>query len=463
MVGFKRPTIGVSFIPDTFWAGGLKVVGAFLALAINGILARVLDPGALGQYFLCSSAATLGLVAGSLGAHPWIIREVARGESSDGLNSSKIISGGLRLCVLGTFAVGGIYASQVMWSWFPDGIASALDGRYFFVWLWGGAIAYQQVNSSYLRGKRLIRISSTYDGIYRDSVATGAILLAALGLGSIFSSNLGLKEVVFCATVSALLAAALSRRSVFGVTKIPRTRHRLGLLRNIFPNLGDTRNLLISTTGPFLVVALVEFVGIHGDLWLAATFLNSEELALIGAATKLCAVMTLAPAVAVVVLGPVIAEAYTGNKEKDKPLVTKIRAGTAACVLVAVLTYAMYIVFGDTILAFVFGDYYRGGYPLLLIMGAVNVMICAMCMAASILAMTGNERILMYIMACSALAQIGFGILGAAIGGVTGLVGATGTVRVVRVVLLLAAARRLTGISALPGGVRLIKSLSIVR
>lgn len=386
------------------WAFGGRLAMVFTALASNALLARLLSPQHLGAYFLAFSVVLVGGQWGA-GLGQVVVRFVAE---SIGLQqfarARQMLGRSLVLGVLGSLAIGTIYlvlgriVGNVLFH------APALAGVTGLVAGWMVVTALQALLSEALRGFQDIRLATIFGGL-----STGVLLIASLGvlwsLGYRANLSTALLFTVAAGLVSVSLAGWLLHRKA---ASLPRqgAKDHIGF--------GGIMRVAL----PLLVVNFTQLALTQADLWILAAFQPQKEVAIYGAAARMVILVAMPIMVVNSVTPPLIAEMYAQGRKRELECVLRATATLAG--IPAFLVLAGFILLGGPILGLMFGDYYREGATVLVLLSIgqlVNVWVGACGMA---LVMTGHQTAAMVITVASSLVM--------AIGGlsVVGPYGATG-------------------------------------
>jgi O-antigen/teichoic acid export membrane protein len=414
------------------WSSGGRVVTAFTALATNAILARLLSPQDLGVYFLAFSLVQVSALLGSLGLEQAVVRFVAE---SVGLNqferARRSLVGALVLGALGALGVGAVYL------FLGRTIADILfhaPGLVAATWLVAGWIVVMTLQALLAGGFRSFhdhRSSTIFGGL-----TTGGLLTAFLGMLWLLDNQSSLTVTLLLAVGSSfanvLLAGWLLRRKV---ASLPTSGAESPPVR-----IGTILRVAL----PLSVTSLTVFGLAQADLLIIAAFRPPEEVAIYGAAVR-AVFMVAMPLIAITAVAPpLIAELYSQGRKRE--LERTLRAAATLAGIPAILVLASFLFFGGPILALVFGDYYRQGATILMLLSLAQLVNVWSGLNITILAYTGHQTIMMLITVASSLLIIVAGL------GAVGPYGATGVavtaavgISVYNVVLWLVA-RRKTGL-----------------
>jgi O-antigen/teichoic acid export membrane protein len=427
----SRPeaTLASRLLSGGAWAVLGKAVAAVAAIVANAVLARLLPPSDLGIYFLLLSLVLTLSTAAQLGMNYAVVRFTAaalgRGEGAEA-----------RHAMIGAIGV-GLAGAACGFVFFALPSTASLIGRVFeqppsaallpLAGVWLFALAWQSLVAESFRGLHDIRMATLFGGTI-SSLVTLTIFATAIVIGTAT-----LKGVVL-----------LTAGAIVGVTAIG-TLFLLGRLHSLPRNAGAIPLRQLLRAGfPLWITTMTFYVISQVDLWIVGAMRPAAEVAVYGAAARLVTTRTMPLLIVNAVLPPVIADLY-GRRELAKLQATLQRtAGIAALPALAVM--ALLVTMGPQILALVYGDYYRSGWIVLVILGVgqtVNVLAGSCGMT---LMMTGHQDTLMVLSVFSAVLMVGMAVLLGSHWGAVGIASAAAGGTALQNVLMWIEARRKTGL-----------------
>jgi O-antigen/teichoic acid export membrane protein len=177
---------------------------------------------------------------------------------------------------------------------------------------------------------------------------------------------------------------------------------------------------LLHIAWPLWISSLTILVLKQVDLWVVASYLSEEKVALYAAAARLVALVELPLGLMNIVIPPFITSLYVQGKQKTLQNMLRVTATLSS--LPAIVIALVFWSFGKTLLGFVYGPFYHEGYVVLsiLTLGYVVNVFTGPCGFA--LMMTCHQQTFMTIsLFTSALTIIGtifvvqqFGLIGVA-------------------------------------------------
>jgi len=385
------------------WAIAARVVGIIAALAVNGLLARLLTPENMGVYFLIISVVSVAALVAQAGLPSSIVRLIAESMGKgDGerarvaIRLSVVFCGLFSLIVAGAFYFGvGQWAAIFIFKSTPMvktiGVAAVLII----------VTALQGLIVEIFRGFHDMRLASLFGG-----VTTPVFSVMAFGGIWLLQGYAGLHDILLLLLGGWLLSFFIA----------------MVMLRPKFSMLhggGDIDGKsLLKISIPMGVTSLAIFAANQGDLWVVGAFLPEQQAAVYGAVLRFVMIMTMTHSLVVAVVQSTIAEMYG---EGDLQRVQRIAQGSALVACTSAFGLILvYVVFGHELLVGVFGEFYGVGYWSLLIICTGQFVGMLFGSAGMVLMMTGYQSQFMKL----SLATASLGIL-LAIGLVT-IYGMTG-------------------------------------
>lgn len=408
------------------WAFAGRILTAVSVLAVNALLARLLSPAEMGDYFLTFSLVGFAAIVAQSGLATTIVRLVAEslalGDHGRARQSIKwvfrIISVSVLVVVLimvfggGAFVSGQIFQSPMM------GSVVHISA------LWVVMQVFQTINAETFRGFHDIRLASVFGGL-----STGLFTALIFFVLWIFRGHSNLREVVILSTVAGMSTVLLS-----GVL--------LGKRFNTLPVGGREISLeeVLTIAWPLWVTSLTLFVLTQADLWVLGLFRDQDEVAIYGVAVRLVALIAMPLTIVNAVMQPVISDMYSRGKLIQLEKI--MRASGTLVAIPAFTVLGLFVVFGDTILGYFFGEFYRGAGLVLLILSTgqlINVWAGSCGLA---LMLTGNQMLMMKISIVTGLLTILSSLLLVERYGSTGVAGAAALGIILQNILMLLAVRK---------------------
>ena len=438
-MNFSKKTVNYELISGGAWALSSKVMLAIVGLVINALLTRLLTPQEVGAYFLtltlvgCASMlaqlgldhAVVRLIAESLGLKKFLRARKAIFKALLLLSCGIITLALVLFCGLGDFLATRLFNSSI--------ISEVID----LTVIWFVAVAFQGVIAEIFRGFQDIRYASIFGGLFSKIISV--LLFAILW---ICQGHSDLKQVLIISAIGGLTSVFISGVLIFQKIKKYDIKKDGNSVNDIYNKLRYREILMISL--PLLLSNISNFILTQSDIWIVGAFHTQETVAIFGAATRLILLITM-PVLAVhAVVTPLIANLYAQKRNTDIEIT--LRASAAAAIIPSILIFLSYVIFGRFLLEFVFGDFYKAGYLILVILcfGQMINIWAGSCGYA--LMMTGYQNRMMYISLISGFVAIVLGILLAGPYGAEGVAVATSTGLSLRAIAMWLCVKKALGI-----------------
>jgi len=376
------------------WAFFGKLATAFFGLLLAGFLARLLSPAEMGLYFLAFNLATFFSILGRGGLENTLLRFIAQANRPEhGTRLRSILKKGLILSAVGAAAAGLLAA--IVAPLLGEHIFES-DGLVAIAWLvggWAALLAVQFVFAEIFRGFQEIGNSVWFGGLF-----TGLVTVSMLSMATLLGFTLELKQV--------LLLILLSLLTSNGVALIRQHRRlqTLPLDGAVTTGYGE----LLVHSWPLFVNAVTLFLLSQSDLWLLGAYASEQEVAIYGAATRLVMLTAMSLAIVNMVVPPLIARMHAQN---DLVRLEKLLRTVATLAAIPALTVlGVFMLFAAPIMEMVYGQYYRAGATVLLILCAGQVVNVLVGSCGYVLIMTGHRKTVMVISIVSAALAIVLGM-----------------------------------------------------
>ena len=409
---------------------GTRVGNALLGILVSALLARLLDPENLGHYFLIFSVVTIcsNLVRGGQGAAA--IRLIAEAEALGQLGRARktvfLTLFGVSALALLFSTIYYLYFGQWLFTHFFD--APEVLGLTGLIALWIVIVGLRTQVAFIFRGMHAVRLAATFNGF----VTTLVTLILFTYLFTRQGTPQLAEVVVFSiigATIGLLVSLVFLHKRLRG-----------------FQGEGSIRATEIgSISWSLFLIGLTNMVLTQGDMVLVGNLLDEIDIAFYGVAMRLKGLVILPMFVLGTVMSPVIAKLYA---QKEKAKLEKVMRLTSTISMVPFTLIMLFLLLaGDSFVAWIFGEPYRGAYPILMILFFGLFVSAVMGSGQQLMAMSGHERILLPIRVAGGLIAILGGILAAPALGIIGIALAfslaTAGVNVANTLI----AKKLTGVS----------------
>jgi O-antigen/teichoic acid export membrane protein len=378
------------------------MVGGFLAVVFAK---RLLSDADFGAYILASSVVTVTAIVAHFGLPRTIVRlvadAVARQEVGVARGAIRVV-GWLNL--FGGLACGGALA-------FGGGQylaihlfhAPRLANVMVFVGVWAAAEGIRFTISETFRGFHDIRAASLLGDPMRSVLmAAGFVIL------KLFVDSTSVRTAVLISLTASLVTCFLAAAFLWAKTQSLYVR-----ARRVRPAM------VLAIALPLTLTDLTGMIVAQGDVFIVGAYRPLADVGVYGAASRLVIMMSLPLFVMNGVVSPMIAELWAQGR--TQALETMLRGATTLATIPSFLGFLAVAVFGRQILTIAYGPHIARGAHIFAILafGVAFGVAAGSCNFALI--MTGNHRIVALVSALTLIVAIGGEIVGAHLGGMTGI------------------------------------------
>jgi O-antigen/teichoic acid export membrane protein len=424
-----RASLGDRLVGGGTWVFVGKAVTGVSSLIVNAMIARLLTLEDVGVFNLAFSIAMFSSMLAHLGMSRAVVRLVAEtmGTNQPGRARSAIrivfafgIAGSAVTLVLLAFGVGPWIARVA----FDKPLLLPLMGG---VGVWAAMLGLQTLISETFRGFQNLKMAVIFGG-----VISGLLSAAVFSVGWFVWSSLTL-EVVLAVTVASLsvnllIAAFAMRRQVLYLG--PAAPMKVREVTDI--------------AWPLLVTGLLAHALMQADIWILGAFGTETELGIYGMTARLVRLVAIPLMIVNLLVPPFVAELFfTGKREQ----LQRVLRGTATLAgIPAVFVLAVFILFGGPILGGIYGEEYRQGATVMMILSIGRLVHVWTGSGQAVLAMTGHQSALMRITLISSTITVAGQYLAVEPFGMTGVAMATSGGVVLHNLVIWVTARKLTGL-----------------
>jgi O-antigen/teichoic acid export membrane protein len=422
-------SIGKRLISGGAWAFAGQIITVFSVLAVNALLARLLAPAEVGGYFLTVSLVWVSAAVAQLGLNRAVVRLVAESLGRDQPGRAvRAVHLVLRLGALGVFIVAGALALGAA-KWLAvhmfDSVLIASVAKLAALWVF--VFAFQGLLAESLRGFHDVRLATFFGGVITSLLS--ALLFAGLWL---MQGHSDLEQVIMLSIIAGTINILIAFQ----------------LLRRKLKPLGEENQLdvarVLDVAWPMWVTTLTLIALTQADLWVIGIFRTQDEVAIYGAAARLVALVAMPLTIVNAVVPSFIAEMYAKREKQD--LESALRSAATMASIPALLVVTIFLFLAAPILGIVYGEYYRQGAAVLILLGSGQLVNVCAGSCGVILMMTGHQVLMMSItIACGALTVVG-AILLVEPYGVTGVASVAAAAMLLQNALMLLSSKLKTGI-----------------
>lgn len=327
-----------------------KVLAIVAGVAANAMLTRLMPPEEVGIYFLMISLATLGVLLAQAGQNQAAVRFIAR---LRGLN----LSGQVGSVVIRAFIITALASLLVAVCYmlfvegpavrlFHSGLMTVGSG---LLAAWIVLNAMRSLAAECLRGMEDIRLATLFEGLL-----TSLLFAFLMGLAWMTRDSLSLQQVIVMTFLASLFSMMFALYIVWRRTSPFSFRGTVDMremLRTGLPLLGGN-----------LVVVVMTSLG----LWVVGYMASASDAARYGAAAR---VMLLAqfPLLALnAMIPPMIARMHAEGKMPEMERLVRLAASLS--LLASSLVLLVFVFWGDSLLALLFGDFYASAKWILVLL-----------------------------------------------------------------------------------------------
>ncbi|TSB48477.1 lipopolysaccharide biosynthesis protein [Alkalicoccobacillus porphyridii] len=390
------------------WAFLGKASNAVLALIINGMIARMLNPSDAGLYFLGFNIALFGAYFGLLGLEQTSTRFIAEGVGNKRYNQIvSVIKRTSFIVSIGTLVVGGGYyviATFLFGALFPSSNMASLT---VFISIWIAGNVFHLLLAEYFRGLHDIRLASIFGGFFYNSTLICSLFVfgfvTADSMTIVHAINLTIGSLIFSSLIGWLL--------LFNKLRFYQ-KQKEAYVSNV------SNRKLYQTAWPILGVTLSLFLLSQSDLWIVGLVANEETIALYGAALRLTAIVSMPIIVLNAVVAPFIAAKNGQGKMKDLESILRLMGGIA--LLPALALVILFSIFPGQVMSLLFGPFYGGAALFLILLSLKQLVIVWNGACGILMLMADKQRQLMKITVSTGILALclttGLGLLFGGIG-----------------------------------------------
>ena len=426
----QRSTLANRLISGGAWALGAKIGTLILGLMIGGLLARMLSKSKMGDYIFAQSLVVSAALLAQLGLGPTAVKLIARFYAANDLHAVKksvfhIMRWGVTSAALAAFLFALLGKNL--------GVSQNIVA---LTAIWVIILTIQKLLAEILRGFHDIRAAAIVGGASLGGLITyittaGILLVIWWQLGAI-----ELNVVFALIVISGILSL------IWG------SIHLYKILRSLKPSTIVSNNIrarqILWMSFPILIDSIVLLLLSQSGIWVLRAFRPSPEIAIYGTALRLATLTAVPLNVINAVTASTIAELFQKGQTKKLEFILRGLATLAA--LPALIILLIFIIAGANILGLIYGDFYRIGAPVLIILTTGSVMSVAAGSCGQSLMMSGHQKALMIVSVISGLLTLTIELLVVQQYGVIGVAIAMSVGILVKNSLMLVTNKHLTGI-----------------
>ena len=390
----NRIAIKQYLIKGGAWAFAGKILSIFVGMALSSLLARLLSPKDMGAYFLAFNLANFFSIFSRMGIDHTLQRFVAKELACNQPHiACTVIRTALTLTLANTLLVA---ASTYFFlgPWINKNILTSdrLGNSIGFISGWLVLLTFQYIFTSIFQAAQNVRMAVLVNGLLPSTITTFFIIFYLVTKGHATLDQI-FPWVLTAGGINILLALSML---------IKERNKSVTPKNNIIGFLKFT-----SHSWPLFIYTLMMFIRGESCLWIISNFRSDAEVAVYGAVLRLVLLTNMSITIVNTIIPPLIVRLHADKKRLEQLL----RSTATISALPALAVLSIYILFGDWILEVIFGEYYRVGKILLMVMTlgqAVNVLGGS---CGYVLIMLGHHYSIMLISITSSIIALGGSLL----------------------------------------------------
>lgn len=351
--------------------GGVRVAAQLLALISSVLLARLLGVEGYGIYGFTMAVVGLLAIPVNLGLPQFIVRQCAIYRGRDDLSSMKGLLIRANQVVITSAVIIGAGSAFIVENWVSSAGAVAPQVLLFAFPLLP-LIALNGIRSAALRGLGRVVLGQTPELLLRP-----LIFIMLLGIAVVVSQNLKPTQAIL------INVAAMAAAFVFGAWMLHSSLPS-GFKR---ADAKFSERQWLAGSWPFLALGGAHVLMQQTDVLMLGILANAEDVGIYRAVSQAAMLVVFGFFAVNTVIAPYLARLHDAKDEANLQRIITLAAQGAF--LMAMLFVFVYIVAGDRLLMFVFGEAFSGGYLALVILAAGWLGHVGMGAAGMILNMTG--------------------------------------------------------------------------
>ncbi len=393
------------------WAFLGRIVSVLVTMGVNALLARLLLPEVLGQFFLVFSMVMLFSTVTLLGLEQTAVRLVTQTKNSPQIQT-------VLQKLLFYITVGSVIASIVFYLGGGEQLGNFMQlPQLTLIMLpilcWSIIHGWQKLAAETFRGFYDIGTAVFFSGI-----STSLFCLLYLSTRLLRGHLMSLSEVIWLFTVATTVSVIIA---IFFIARRANVPSKVEIETDaVLPNM-------LGIMFPFFITNLIFYLLGQVDLWVIGANLPSDEVALYGAALRLVRFVAIPLLIINAFVPPLIAELFAAGEIKR--LERMLRTVATVAGVPALLVLVGLIAFATPVLELVYGSFYGAGAMVLIVLSLgqfVNVWSGSCGLS---LMMTGQQQVMMGVTMVGGLVTVGlavwwirpFGIIGVAAASSLGL------------------------------------------
>ena len=384
------------------WSFITKVGVSFLTISLAAIIVRLLPPADVGIFFLSYSIIVLLSLFARFGLDRYCVRYIGDELAAHHYLAARELVNVIILivfCITVTIALLLYFLFDVF---ILDSLLKEDPGFSINIYLaiWLVITTFQFLFAEIFRAYHNIKYASLFSGGtifggFLASILFGLVIAVGYATGSSYYLEEVLQILFLIMIILLVIEYRIMRKMINKYCELDDGKSKCDIhIKQILHN-----------TYPFFISAISFMFLIHADTVILGVYEEEAEVAIYNAATRIAKLSIMIFMIINEVIMPIIVELNTkGEKEKLEEI---FRATSTIAVIFSVFTLLLFILFGEDLLAVIYGDYYKSGAILLVIMAVGQVVTVSAGSSEIALTMMGFQKVNMYIsLAVSVIAVV---------------------------------------------------------
>jgi O-antigen/teichoic acid export membrane protein len=398
-IGVTTPT-EAGGLRRSAWALGSRIAAAAAFAGVSAVLSRRLGPAGFGTFSVAVSVGLAGSFVASGGMNRVLLRDVAAALARDNRSrAATLIRDGLRTLVA-SMPAGGVLTALIAALLLHDGWQLVAAVALFAL-----AQAVLLVTSDLLRALGEVRLANLSAGRSGGAAVLVPFLLLILAAGTWLDATRTIALYLITAALVGLISWFV----------LAHVRRRLGAPEPIV----RMRTIGLAAGMPFALTQVALFMSTQVDLWVAQAVFDGEDLGLYAAALRVMSLVSLPLQSAQLAMVAGISALYALGRTQE--LERRVRRAAALVAVPAGALLVVCIVAAPLVLTVVFGSDFEEGAPALAILATGELVNVLSGLCGIVLAMSGHERLVLVVTLIGVTAAAAADVIGANLGGITGL------------------------------------------
>lgn len=386
-------------------ASVFRALGILSSFVINVVLAHMLEPDLLGQYFLAFSMAMFLSIVMRFGLKQTVLRLVSKARLSgdSGCIADTILK--VMVIVFMSIFIVTVILLTGLGEWIGHELfhSEEIVKNLAIIIFWAAMLSLAPPVGESLRGLKMPAWGAALDNSVSSFVA-----LTIFTMLFIIGRSISLESVLIVSGAAVAIVVIVSARKLIIAGELLQSRKPCIKYRQIYID-----------TSPIFLVNLATYLTANASIWIVGYYLSHEEVAIYGAVLKLFNLIAVPLLVINLAIEPSIAEYIHENKRKHMDALLRISATVA--LLATIFISAIIFLWGDLLLTILFGAEYSQGYIALLILVLGNVVNVWSGSCASMMMLGGYQVVLTIIRVLFGLVSISMSMIFVSVYGIEGV------------------------------------------